>query len=117
MIRSKLTAGALALALAGTAVIGSMSPSEARNGRNAALGIGLAAGAIVGAGIAANANNGYYRDSGYYDGYAYAPAPVYREPVYSEPVYAQEPVYVQPRGGRCWVATDRDRGYGYWGRC
>jgi len=113
MIRSKLTAGALALALAGTAVIGSMSPSEARNGRNAALGIGLAAGAIVGAGIAANANNGYYYDrSGYYDGYAYEPAPVYREPV-----YARERVYVQPNGGRCWVATDRDRGYGYWGRC
>lgn len=114
MIRSKLTAGALALALGGAAVIGSMSPSEARNGRNAALGIGLAAGAIVGAGIAANANNGYYAERrGYYDGgYAYQPAPVYQEPV-----YAQEPVYVQPRGGRCWVATDRDRGYGYWGRC
>jgi hypothetical protein len=113
MIRSKLTAGALALALAGTAVIGSMSPSEARSGRNAALGVGLAAGAVVGAGIAASANNGYYHgDRGYYDGYAYAPAPVY-----SEPVYAQEPVYVQPRGGRCWVATDRDRGFGYWGRC
>jgi hypothetical protein len=112
MMRSKLTAGALALALAGAAVIGSMSPSEARNGRNAALGIGLAAGAIVGAGIAANANNGYYYDRGYYDGYAYEPAPVY-----SEPVYARERVYVQPNGGRCWVATDRDRGYGYWGRC
>jgi hypothetical protein len=113
MIRSKLTAGALALALAGTAIIGSMSPSEARNGRNAALGVGLAAGAIVGAGIAASANNGYYERRGYYDsGYAYEPAPVYQEPV-----YAQEPVYVQPRGGRCWVATDRDRGYGYWGRC
>jgi hypothetical protein len=112
MIRSKLTAAALALALAGTAIIGSMSPSEARNGRNAALGVGLAAGAIVGAGIAASANNGYY-DRGYYGGaYAYEPAPVYQEPV-----YAQEPVYVQPRGGRCWVATDRDRGYGYWGRC
>ena len=22
-----------------------------------------------------------------------------------------------PRGAYCWVATDRDRGYGYWQRC
>ncbi len=62
--------GALALALA--------SPSEARNGRNAAAIGGFAAGAIVGAAVASSANNGYYADRGYY---------------YDEPAYAYEPRY------------------------
>ena len=76
--------GALALAA---------SPSEARNGRNAAA-IGFGVGALAGAAIAGSAyNNGYYGDPGYaygpgyayesysydpyVDSYAYAPAPRY----------------------------------------
>ena len=95
--------GAFALALA--------SPSEARNGRNAAAIGGFAAGAVLGAAIA-NSNNGYYGGPGYY----------YQEPVYA-PGYAYEPapVYVSPRrgyrGGGCWIATDTSRGYGYYGAC
>ena len=95
--------GAFALALA--------SPSEARNGRNAAAIGGFAAGAVLGAAIA-NPNNGYYGGPGYY----------YQEPVYA-PGYAYEPapVYVSPRrgyrGGGCWIATDTSRGYGYYGAC
>ena len=50
--------GAMALALA--------TPSEARNGRNAAAIGGFAAGAVVGAAVAGSANNGYYADRGYY---------------------------------------------------
>jgi hypothetical protein len=114
-------------------------------GRTAAgIGIGLAAGALVGAAIA-NSNRGYYYGDPYYArGYGYnygyappPPPPVYYaepEPFYEEPavVYAPAPrqVYsgaysgayaapIDPNGPqrRCWVATDRDRGFGYWGVC
>ena len=77
--------GAFALALA--------SPSEARNGRNAAAIGGFAAGAVLGAAIA-NSNNGYYdRGYAYEPGYAYQPGYAY------EPTYAYEPapVYVPSR--------------------
>jgi hypothetical protein len=56
-------------ALATTAVVN--SPAEARGGRNAAIGFGVAAGVL---GAAANAyNNGYYYGPryGYYDGGPY----------------------------------------------
>jgi hypothetical protein len=60
--------------MAGAMAIGSMTASEARNGRNAAIAVGagaFVAGAAIGA-AAANANAGYY---GYgYDSYAYQPA-------------------------------------------
>ena len=59
-------------ALATTAVVN--SPAEARGGRNAAIGFGLAAGAL-GAAAAANAyNNGYAYGPryGYYGGGPYA---------------------------------------------
>ena len=97
---------------------------------------GLAAGAIIG-GIAAN--RGYYYGSGYYGGPGYYYGPGYYGPGYygssffpgSGPhvgPYAYEvPVYVRPaqryyRGGYavqggCWVETDKDRGYGYYGPC
>jgi hypothetical protein len=84
--------GAIALAVA--------TPSEARNGRNAAA-IGFGVGAVAGAAIAGSAYNGGYYGSAYnggyyygepaygyspgyayesygYDGYAYEPAPRYR---------------------------------------
>lgn len=79
--------GAMALALA--------TPSQARDGRNAAAIGGFAAGAVVGAAVA-NSNNGYYaeRRGYYYDepAYAYEPAPrtyYYNDP--SAPAYAYEP--------------------------
>ena len=72
-------AGALALALA--------TPSQARDGRNAAAAIGFGAGALVGAAVASSNNGYYYREPGYayephygYEGYAYEPAPTYYAP-------------------------------------
>jgi hypothetical protein len=75
-------AGALALALA--------SPSQARDGRNAAAIGGFAAGAVVGAAVA-NSNNGYY-GNGYYaePGYAYEPAPTYYYDQAAVPAYPYE---------------------------
>jgi len=77
-------AGALALAAA--------SPSEARNGRNAAA-IGFGVAAVAGAAIASSAayNSGYY---GYYGdpGYAYGPGYAYA-PGYDSYAYAPAPAY------------------------
>jgi hypothetical protein len=113
---------------------------RSRGGRVAAgIGLGLVAGAIVG-GAVANANRGYYYGDPYYArgygyNYGYAPPVQYAEPVYAEPVYEEPAVVyappprriysgayaapIDPNGPqrRCWVATDRDRGYGYWGVC
>ena len=82
-----------AVALTGAMALGAATPSEARNGRNAAA-IGFGVGAVAGAAIASSAYNGgyygYYDEPAYayapgyayepygYDGYAYAPAPAYR---------------------------------------
>ena len=87
-----------AVALTGAMALAAATPSEARNGRNAAA-IGFGVGAIAGAAIASSAyNGGYYGYGGYgyydepayvyspgyvydsygYDSYAYAPAPRYR---------------------------------------
>ena len=69
----------------------------------------FAAGIIAG-GIVAGAYPYYYGRPYYYG----PPAPVYVEPA---------PVYVEPAYGpngpvrQCWVATDRDRGFGYWQPC
>jgi len=85
---------AIVFGLAGAMALGSMTASEARNGRNAAIAAGaggFVAGAAIGA-AAANANAGYYYGSGGYgyDSYAY-------EPAYAEPAYvAPEPVYTSP---------------------
>ena len=78
---------ATAAALTGALALAAASPSEARNGRNAAA-IGFGVGAVAGAVIAAG-YYGYYGEAGYayspgyaygsygYDYYAYEPAPVY----------------------------------------
>jgi hypothetical protein len=84
-----------AVALTGAMALAAATPSEARNGRNAAA-IGFGVGAVAGAAIASSAYNGgyygYYGEPAYaygpgytydsygygYDGYAYAPAPSYR---------------------------------------
>ena len=83
-----------AVALTGAVALAVATPSEARNGRNAAA-IGFGVGAVAGAVIASSAYNGgyygyygepayayspgyVYEPYGYYDSYAYAPAPSYR---------------------------------------
>ena len=70
MRRIVLTLAAVA-ALATTAV--ATSPAEARGGRNAAIGFGVAAG-VLGAAAASAANNGDYYGPryGYYGGGPYA---------------------------------------------
>jgi hypothetical protein len=76
---------------------------------------GLIAGGLLGAAIA----NPYY--------YGPPPYPYYDGPVYygPPPVYYAPPpqvVYAPPPGPngpvrQCWVATDKDRGFGYWRPC
>ena len=118
-----------ALAVAATMIVAAVAvPDTAdarwrgRHGGGVAAGIigGLAAGAIIGS----MANQGYYGDGYYYaPGYAYGPG--YYGPDYYGPgpyAYEPAPVYVQPmprynRGGGCWIVTDKDRGFGYYGRC
>ena len=107
---------AVAAALSGAMALAAVSPSEARDGRNAAAAIGFGAGALVGAAAASSYNNGYYGPAygqSYYaePGYAYEPEPVYVEPA---------PRYYRSSGaapGGCWHATDTTRGYGYYGAC
>jgi hypothetical protein len=85
--------GAIALAVA--------TPSEARNGRNAAA-IGFGVGAVAGAAIAGSAyNGGYYGYYGYYGepaygyspGYAYSPEYAYDSYGYDSYAYAPAPRY------------------------
>lgn len=75
------------LGVAGAMALAAATPSEARNGRNAAaIGAGVA-GFAIGAGVAAAAANnnyyygrpayGYYGGPAYVDSYAYSPAPTY----------------------------------------
>jgi hypothetical protein len=96
-----------------------------RRGWGGGIAAGLAAGLIVG-GIAAASNPYYYQRRGYY--YGPRAYPYYREPVYVEPpvvYYEAPPAYyvAAPRSGpngparQCWVATDKDRGFGYWRPC
>src|SRR6476646_9376406 len=84
---------AIVLGMAGAMAIGSMTASEARNGRNAAIAAGaggFVAGAAIGA-AAANANAGYYYGSGYgYNDYAYAPGYTYDGPASA---YTGDPAY------------------------
>ena len=69
---------------------------------------------LIGAAVVGSQyNDGYYGPS-----YGYAPG------YYADPGYAYEPerVYVAPRrayrgGGGCWIATDTQRGFGYYGPC
>ncbi|MCX7306989.1 MAG: hypothetical protein NTZ72_03180 [Afipia sp.] len=60
----------IAIALATVATIAAISaPAEARGGRNAAIGLGIAAGALA-AGVAASSYNNGYGYNGYgYNGY------------------------------------------------
>jgi hypothetical protein len=93
---------ALVIGVAGAMAIGSMTASEARGGRNAALAGGFIAGAAIGA-AAATANAGYYSGGYGYDNYAYAPGYSYGYDSYAAPAYssgydsyAYEPAYAAP---------------------
>jgi hypothetical protein len=123
MVLSAVSPSFAAPVMTSTAVLKAVQPgaiTEVRwrgrgwRGRGlAAAGIGLFAGALIGSVIARAQAYPYYYDGGPYDSapvYA-APPPVYVEPgaVYAAP----EPAY--PSG--CWITTDKDRGYGYWGAC
>jgi hypothetical protein len=79
---------AAAATLTGALALAAVTPSQARDGRNAAAAIGFGAGALVGA-AAASANNGYY----YGPGYAYNPGPAYYGDDYA---YEPAPIYVEP---------------------
>jgi len=60
----------------------------------------------------------YYSEPGYYDGPRYYGERRHREyPGYYEPSGYSGYYESGPRGPYCWHATDRDRGYGYWGYC
>ncbi|MCK9918668.1 hypothetical protein MXD81_57045 [Microbacteriaceae bacterium K1510] len=100
---------AAAAALTGALAVAAVTPSEARNGRNAAAAIGFGAGALIGA-AAATANSGYY----YGPGYAYGPGYYAYEPGYA---YEPAPVYVAPSYGYGYRNNYRpscaiDMGYG-----
>jgi hypothetical protein len=84
----------IAIALATVATVAALSaPAEARGGRNAALGFGLAAGALIAGAAAANSYNYYggpaYGGPVYYGEPAYYGGPVYAEPVYGPGYYRQ----------------------------
>ena len=72
---------ATALGLAGAIALSATS-ADARGGRNAAIGFGVAAGALALGAAAAASQPRYYHQDGYYGGpYAYEPAPsVYYQP-------------------------------------
>jgi len=110
---SRIIKCAAAAVLTGAMALAVATPSQARwrghwHGGAAAAAGGFIAGAAIGA--AAASADGYYYGPGYYDGPGYA---------YDAPAYGYEPVYSAPAysPGGCWVATDKDRGYGYYGAC
>lgn len=108
------------IGVAGVMALAATSPSQARDGRNAAAIGGFVAGAAIGA-AAANANNGYYYNRGYayepgyvYDGgpYAYEPAPTYyggpaaAPTYYSGPGYVDSGYYNRSTQNRCMTSRD-----------
>ncbi len=101
-LRKVAVAALVALTVASGLTLSS-APAEARNGRNAALIGGLAAGAVLGGLIVGNQvraapsygyDTGYNYNSGYgYNGgYGYAPA---YAPTYRQTYVAPRPVYVE----------------------
>ena len=101
----------------GAAALKSAAPTSVVDVRWRGRGWGWAgAGFATGLAIGALASRPYYYDyyGPYYAPPYYAPPPV----VYAPPA----PVYtapIDPNGParQCWVATDRDRGYGYYVPC
>src|SRR5689334_15822931 len=101
---------AAAAALTGALALAAVTPGQARNGRNAAIIGGFAAGAVVGAAAASAANDGYYYNDGYYNGpglgYAYEPGYV------DDGAYAYEPVPTYQYRGYPTRSCAVDMGYG-----
>lgn len=81
-----------AAALTGALALTAATPSEARNGRNAAA-IGFGVGAVAGAAIASSAYNGGYYGYGYYDEPAYSPGYAYDSYDYDSYAYEPAPRY------------------------
>lgn len=121
----------IAVGFAGALVAAMATPSDARDrwvGPAVAGAAGFAAGAAIGA-AASSYEYGYYESGPY----AYGSGPyAYREPAYvgagaayayGEPGYAYGDAYIYDNlgpttvNGRCFVASDSGRGYGYWGPC
>ena len=68
----------IAIALATVAAIAAISaPAEARGGRNAAIGLGIAAGALAAGAAASSYNNGYYNNGYGYNAYNSYDGPAY----------------------------------------
>jgi hypothetical protein len=118
MALGAVSTGIAAPVMTSTVVLKAAQPSEVVDvrwrGRRgwAAAGIGFAAGALIGSTIArSRAYPDYYDDEPAFSG---PPPAVYVEPA---PVYAVPPIDPNGPGRRCWVSTDKDRGYGYWGPC
>jgi len=84
---------AVAATLTSALALAAVTPSQARDGRNAAVAIGVGAGVLAGAAIASS--NGYY-GPGYYGAPGYAYGPAYDDGYYAyepAPVYAPAPTY------------------------
>lgn len=140
-MKAKLTKQAIVIGIAGVVTLGAATSSFAapvpastavvkmtapnmveqvryRRDRGGAIAAGAAIGvigAIVGAAAIQNQyyyggpayyGPGYYQGPGYYGG-----GPIY----YDHPGFYAAPIV--PRRGGCWIVTDRDRNFGYWGRC
>lgn len=126
-----------------TAIVKAAAPDmldqvRVRRGRRGAVGAGIAfgmIGAMAGIAAANRYNYGYgygyygpdyygdpgyygspYYGRGYYGGYAYDPGPAIALGVIGAAAGA---IAGAPgiRRGRCWVVTDSERNFGYWGRC
>jgi hypothetical protein len=88
---------ATALGLAGAIAL-SVPSAEARGGRNAALGFGIAAGALALGAAAASSQPRYYYNDGYGGPYAYQPQPYVYDSYnyYESPTVYDAPVYYNP---------------------
>ncbi|MGC1682809.1 MAG: hypothetical protein WA760_15895 [Pseudolabrys sp.] len=92
---------ATAAALTGALALAAASPSEARNGRNAAA-IGFGVGAVAGAVIAGSAyNSGYYGEPGY----AYSPGYAYGSYGYDSYAYEFTATAMRPAIGTAAMDT------------
>jgi len=116
---------------------------QVRSRRSRAVGAGVALG-VIGAmvGAAAAQNQYYYGGPGYYApgyyggpvyygpgyyggddygyGYRYDPGPAIALGIVGAAAGAMTATpyrRARPRGGACWILTDRDRNFGYWGQC
>lgn len=109
-MRSKILAGASALAFTAAAVLATAGPASAQRWHHRGPGVaGLAAGVVGGALAAATAPlwaPGYYYNG--YPGYAYAPGYAYDDTYSYAPGYAYSPGYTYDQG---YAVGGRDDAY------